>query len=270
MTENADAPSGAIPGGCGWADLVRELDTWHAAGRCATFWWRDDDAMTTGPTLDRLVALHRDTAVPLALAVVPAQADPRLSAELAAYPEISVLQHGYDHANHATPGDKKSEIGDGRIADEVARQLGDGRDTLRALFADKALPVLVPPWNRIGDAALKALPGLGFVGLSRYKARSREVVGPGIRQVNCHVDIVDWRGTRGFIGEYRALDLVVGHLSARRRGECDADEPTGLLTHHRVLDEAGWDFAAAFLRRTAAHAAAAWLDAHQLFGKDGR
>jgi hypothetical protein len=58
---------------------------------------------------------------------------------------------------------------------------------------------------------------------------------------------------------------LIGHLRARRLAEVDAEEPTGILTHHLVQDEA----TDAFLRRlaayTGAHRAACWLDATEVF-----
>jgi hypothetical protein len=60
--------------------------------------------------------------------------------------------------------------------------------------------------------------------------------------VNTHVDVIDWHGGRGFLGEAAALDLLIGHLSARRQGRADPDEPTGLLTHHLVHDADTWRF----------------------------
>ena len=39
-----------------WTDLVGEFDKWGEAGRVVTLWWRDDDAVTAGYRLDRLVS----------------------------------------------------------------------------------------------------------------------------------------------------------------------------------------------------------------------
>jgi len=54
--------------------------------------------------------------------------------------------------------------------------------------------------------------------------------------------VIDWKGSRGFVGETAALALLVGHFRARRLGNVDPDEPTGLLTHHLVHDPATWRF----------------------------
>jgi hypothetical protein len=81
----------------------------------------------------------------------------------------------------------------------------------------------------------------GFTGLSRYLPRRSAQI-HGLKQVNTHVDVIDWKGSRGFVGESEALGLLAGHFRARRTGAADADEPTGLLTHHLVHDPATWRF----------------------------
>jgi len=132
-----------------WQALADEAARWHDSGRAADLWWRDDDAVDTGPAADRLIALHRQAGVPLALAVVPAQATQALADRLAEEPGIDLLQHGYGHVNHAPAGDKKSELGPHRPAMMVLGELGTGWLALERLFAGRSLPVLVPPWNRI-------------------------------------------------------------------------------------------------------------------------
>jgi hypothetical protein len=107
-----------------------------------------------------------------------------------------------------------------------------------------------------------ALPGLGFRGLSTFKPRATS---EGLVQINTHIDIVDWPGTRRFVGTDAALAAAVAHLAARRTGTCDGQEPTGLLTHHLAHDEGCREFVADFVRRTRAHAAARWLAADEAF-----
>ena len=57
-----------------WSELTEELDAWATAGRCATLWWRDDDAAQPGPALERLLALSAGHGWPVTLAVIPAKA----------------------------------------------------------------------------------------------------------------------------------------------------------------------------------------------------
>lgn len=121
-----------------WQALSDEVARWRDAGRTADLWWRDDDAADVDPALDRLLAIHRDTAAPLALAVVPARATAALAQRLAGEPGVDVLQHGYAHMNHAAPPDKKIELGLQRPAMIVLGELGTGWMALERLFAAQA------------------------------------------------------------------------------------------------------------------------------------
>jgi len=123
----------------------------------------------------------------------------------------------------------------------------------------------VPPWNRIAATVVAGLANAGFSGLSTYNARASRLAAPGLLQVNTHADIVDWHGSRGFVGEAEALRLVTGHLSARRLSAADGDEPTGLITHHLVHDDACWSFCDRLAEAVAAHQAARWLAAPDIF-----
>ena len=241
-----------------WDALRAELDAWGAAGRTAAFWWRDDDATRPTPALDRLVDLAGGAGVPPALAVIPAQTNPALAAWMAEIAGPVVLQHGYAHANHAGPDAKKIELGADRSRDEILTELREGRVRLGLLFESR-LEVLVPPWNRIDPGLIAALPAAGFAGLSGFGPRAGALAAPGIVQVNCHCDPIDWRGGRGFVGAAAAIGALGAHLAARREGRADADEPTGLLTHHLVMDEECWDFLATLTELLGAHPAARWL-----------
>jgi peptidoglycan/xylan/chitin deacetylase (PgdA/CDA1 family) len=248
-----------------WAALDGELDLWAEAGRAATLWWRDDDAALVTPELERLLDLGARRAVPLALCVIPGRMAPDLGARLAARAGVSVLQHGWRHINHAGPGEGGWELGDHRPLAQVQEDLEAGSLRLAEAFGAQALPVLVPPWNRISDRVRDALPALGLIGLSTFGARERAEPAPGLLQVNVHCDPVKWKRGRGFAGTARALDDLSGHLAARRTGAVDPLEPTGLVTHHLALDPPAWDFVAELLRRTRAHPAAQWLAAAEVF-----
>ncbi|MDX1434056.1 MAG: polysaccharide deacetylase family protein [Gammaproteobacteria bacterium] len=244
-----------------WTALERELDAWGRAGRAATLWWRDDDASAPSPALGRLLDLAARHDKSLAVAVVPARAVPALGELLASVPGHRVLQHGYAHANHAPPGERAVELGGTRERAALLADLAAGYARLGELFAAQLLPVMVPPWNRLSATLLEPLAALGYRTLSAFAARAEPESAPGLRQINCHVDIIDWRGSRGFRGEARVLEQLCAHLRARRLGEADAEEPTGLLTHHLDHDDACWDFLDRLLARTHAHPAARWLDA---------
>ena len=221
-----------------WDDLARECAAWGESGRLATWWWRDDDAVQPTAALEELLRVAHG---PIALAVIPAGLQPDLAPRLRQSREVAVLQHGFAHRNETPAGGRKSEFPDERDLGAVENDLTAGLRKLSESFGAQFLPVLTPPWNRIGGRAVAILQSIGFIGLSRYLPRPAPQV-DGLNLVNTHVDVIDWRGNRGFLGEAAALDLFVGHLRARRAGKVDADEPTGVLSHHLVHDPATWRF----------------------------
>lgn len=260
----------------GWPALQRELDAWREADQVATVWWRDDDAVDCSPALDRLLELAAQNQAPLTLAVIPARATDALAARLArAGARVTVLQHGFAHANHAPKGQKAMELGPHRPGVAICEELARGRAMLNEKFGRQAVPVLVPPWNRIAGEVVSALAALGFRGLSAHTARTAMRPAEGLVACNTHLDVMRWRPERGFLGEDEALDLLIGHLRARRRARAEAsaagtrtaepDEPSGLLTHHLVMDEAAWAFVSRLLGVLADHPAARWSTVDEAF-----
>ena len=245
-----------------WESLSAELDAWAQTGLAATFWWRDDDASTWTPALARLLALSRDLGVPVALAVIPQRLAPELAEHLQGAAEVSVLQHGFSHDDHAGAGEKKAELGDHRSRRLVLDELYRGRSILKQAFGPRFHAVLVPPWNRISPAIRAALSTDDWNGLSTFGPRAAPCLSSGLPVCNTHLDIVHWRGGRGFVGLEAAIGQVVTHLRGRRSGTLDVLEPTGLLTHHLDHDPRCWRFCGEFLRRTRDHPAVEWLDGH--------
>lgn len=260
--------------------LTDELDAWAALGREATLWWRDDDAADRGAALERLLHLQGTRAVPLGLAVVPMAATPALAAAVLATPAqntpdmaapgVAVLQHGYAHRNHAPDTEKKIELGTHRRADHVIGELGMGWQRLEDLFGDRAVAALVPPWNRIAPYLVPILPEIGYSGLSAFTPRAKARPVARLTQVNTHADIMTWRPTRAFAGAAIATARIVEHLEVRRQRHVpDPDEPTGILTHHLVHDDAAWRYLDSLFACLNEHPAARWLTPHDLFGRAG-
>ena len=81
--------------------------------------------------------------------------------------------------------------------------------------------MLAPPWNRFADSLLPVLAESGIGGISRIKPREAAFPIPPVFESNVHVDLVAWRGDRGFVGETAALGGLVTHLRARRCGAVD-------------------------------------------------
>ena len=245
-----------------WKDLARELHSWRDAGRVATFWWRDDDATHETDALERLLSASSQARAPVALAVIPRDADDRLRQRLVHAPTASVLQHGWGHDNHAPDDQRKEEYGPHRPREQMLRELAEGWRRIAAF--DRSLPVLVAPWNRMDAELVPYLPDAGLSGVSTLGPRQAGEPVPGVRCTNVHVDIIQWEEHR-FIGDDAALDQVLGHLTARRQGQVDATEPTGLMTHHLVHDDGCWGFLSRFLSETASHPAVRWLSPREAF-----
>jgi hypothetical protein len=236
-----------------WVSLDAALDRRGAdGGTPLAFWWRDDDLDEPSEALDRLLAVRRQAAIPLSLAVIPATARTALRELLDPEEEVTVLQHGYDHRNHAKPGEKKAELAAGRGRVGLVAQLTEGRRRLEGLFPVQFRPVLVPPWNRIAPDVVPLLHPAGYVGLSTYAGSKRPAAAPGLIRADCHIDIVDWRGGRGFLGTEACLALAVKAVES-------GAPAVGLLTHHLVVDRAGWDFVDTFVIHIRAHLAARWV-----------
>jgi hypothetical protein len=143
------------------------------------------------------------------------------------------------------------------VPDVILAELEHGRALLRDAFGAAFLAVLVPPWNRIEPALIARLGAFGFCGLSTFGRRQNEAAA-GLPQVNTHLDPIDWRGSRLFIGETAALERLCTAL--------DPDEPIGILSHHLVMDEDGWRFLDQLLAMLARHPATRLCAADDLFG----
>jgi hypothetical protein len=232
-----------------WGALEAEVRRRDEAGRPVEFWWRDDDASVSNKALERLLGLSRSHRVPVALAVIPQDAEADLFKRL--HEHVTLLQHGTDHRNRAAAGEKKTEYPGTEPATAALARISAGLKKLSGVSA--FIPVLAPPWNRIREDLLDKLPGIGIRGISAYGARARREPAPGLRQVNTHVDIVAWRAGRRFVGEEQALSQAIKWLAS--------GEPVGWLTHHAVHDTQTWDF----LERLFTMRGVRWLSAAEAF-----
>ncbi len=249
--------------------LRQELDSWADSGDSASFWWRDDDAGEETAQLHRLDALSQEFEVPVSVAVIPARLQDSLPRYLQIRQHFSVLQHGYAHSSFAAKGSKKIEIGGDRSTATIQSELSAGFQQLSSVFEGQFVPVLVPPWNRIESRTYRALAGAGFSGLSSMWARATAYPLEGLLQVNTHLDPVNWRHDRSFIGEAPALAQLRDHLYARRTELPDGAEPTGILTHHLSQTDEVWAFVRALLKMLHRHPAVRWLNAKEIWGTQG-
>lgn len=247
-----------------WAPLRAELDLWQAEGRRIRLWLRDDDAVAPTAQLDRLAGLSEHFGLPILLAVIPFLAEPALALRLRTMPLLLPAQHGTWHRNHAPTGDKKSEFGRHRPAETVLAEIDAARSRLVELFGAAALPVFVPPWNRIDPELAAALPALGFAGMSCFR---NFALGPrgGPALANTEIDIMDWH--RGRVGRpaVEIADEIRALLERRRLSRSCEEAVLGLLLHHRDHDEPAWSFLERLLGLAAGHPAVVFADPRMLF-----
>lgn len=248
----------------GWIDLFAELDRWQRAGRTARIWCRDDDAQRVTTALERLVELSELHGIPLLLAVIPEGAEPELAAHIAASgAPVTVAQHGIAHRNNAPAGEKKTELHDGMLDDPgFVPALLAGRRHLDDLFGSAFLPVMVPPWNRIGPGIAGQLAGWGYAGFSADGPPRPEA--GGLPQANTHLDLIDWRADKTFIGPERALTGLIDQLVQRRESSASG-AAIGLLTHHLDHGRPLWAFLSQLFGLLGGHPAVHWTDPSDLF-----
>jgi hypothetical protein len=256
-TTMSRAAPGSVPEAA-WRRLSASLDRWAAAGRRAPIWWRDDDAVAPGPALDRLLALTRRAEAPLVLAVIPAGVEPALADRLAERDadHVTIAQHGWSHANHAPPGEKKAELGDHRPAATVWAELAEGRQRLTWLLGAQAGAMLVPPWNRLGTEVAGGLARLGYGAVSLF-GDAAPPVDPAVDVINTQCDPIAWKAGRGLAPD--ALDDLTDTLDARLgAGKAGDAPPVGLLTHHAAHNGDVWGFVERLAATIAEHPGARW------------
>jgi hypothetical protein len=123
------------------------------------------------------------------------------------------------------------------------------------------VPVFVPPWNRLAAAFLPLLAASGLRGVSAMARPAAAAMPAGLAAIDAHVDVVAWRGDRGFVGAAVALGGLVAQLRARRLGRPDATGPVGILTHHLIMDRATAAFLERLVALTTGHGAVRWAAA---------
>ena len=249
-----------------WQTLNNELDAWDASGKVADLWWRDDDAVTVGSKLDKLISITESTG--LLLAVIPAHAKAELASAVNAVSHVKAAQHGYAHINHAERGKGLGawELGLHRGEQVVLDELVHGRSLLETLFEDNFIPVIVPPWNRMDAALLAPVADRGFKGVSRFGPRDTSIQSKSFSVINSHCDPIRWKTGAKFKGELKTINQLVEHLHARRTGTVDATEPTGYLTHHIDMSDDSWAFSEQLVRQINNHPGARWCsDVASLF-----
>lgn len=243
-----------------WAFLHDELEHWQRAGKFARLWLRDDDAVTVTPALQQLASLCAAHGIPYLIAAIPARADESLAAFLSQQGLAKVAAHGWSHCNHVGAA-AKAEFPVDRPPAEILHDLNAARARIDRLFGAQAVPIYVPPWNRIAPEVAALLPAAGFRAVSALGRENGATA--KLRQVNVHLDIIDWHVSRGGRLPDELVAELASHLAWARQERASA---IGILTHHLVHDGAAWRFLEELLAETVGHAAVRWIGPRDLLG----
>ena len=179
---------------CAQHRLLQLLSEAAKRPRPLAFWWRDDDAETVTPALERLLLLARRHGLPLALAVVPERATEDLANRLCQASRTSVCCSTAGATATTLPPAR------GRWSSAITVRSGEVVEELRAGFGrlTSAVSAEVSPGARSTlEPHLRRRAGRQ----RRYRPCGRlSTFGPAPRddphQVNTHLDIFEWRPER--------------------------------------------------------------------------
>jgi hypothetical protein len=267
-----------------WEDAQRELDCWAMQGLRVAFWVRDDDAFRTSDQLARLHELAENHDITIGLAVIPAKLHPCLPRYIISKDgqRFHPMCHGWQHINHARAGRRPAEFGRER---PISALLKDAQLAYRA-FSNHfggADVVFVPPFGRISRALVRALPEIGFSGisgaagwlerklshLSDWNIRIPTVGSlcrSDVPRLDVQIDPIDWRD-RTAHNPAMISQTLVRCLRARRNGLLASSLPIGLVTHHLDHDESVWRACDALVRLLRRHEAVKFLHVCQFFSR---
>lgn len=256
---------GRLEAGHPWAGLDREVARWRRSGHVAHFWWRDDDARRPSPALEKLCQLSQAHVAPVALAVIPDVDLTELAAAIVERRLISVIQHGCDHVDRNVTGGFSSEFSPSSPPREIAPVIEGAWGRLSKMA--RAAAIYAPPWNVLTDNVSNALALTSLEAVSLYGAARPSK--NGLPLINTHVDIMSWRPAR-FRGAETILRRIETLMRARRKAS-SWDQEIGILTHHKNLDGAAWEFLQAFLEWTmTSRPTVSWRAAADLLGSARR
>jgi hypothetical protein len=198
--------------------------------------FRDDDAGWGTDRLRALLDVFARHDLPLDLAVIPAELDEELAAELrarVASQRLHLHQHGFAHRNHE-PNGRKYEFGPHRSPAQQRRDIEAGAARLAQLLGTAPEPIFTPPWNRCTPDTGHALVALGFRVLSR-ESRAERLGIEGLDEVPIRVDWV----------KPDAIERLACAIGEGGR--------TGVMFHHDEMDAADLARADELLARLAGH-----------------
>lgn len=200
------------------------------------FFHRVDDVGPEDEAVHGVLALLQQRGEPAIAAVIPGHLRQGTVRAMRKLPDVAVFQHGFEHVNHARPGEWNDEfpasLGAGRIEEDLSRG--------RAMLEDRigvSVKGYVPPWNRTSGLAHAAMGRLGFEVISgnrRYRPRT------AVPRRDISVDVV----TCCSPVQFRRIEDILGDIrAAQARGG-----PVGIMYHVQRTGGDGIRFVERLLR----------------------
>ena len=223
-----------------FSDLVRLTQD---AGLKTSVWWRDDDVFDDTKELNRLLHFSEKHDVPVHLAVIPKHLTDDARVLIKSNRNITVLQHGYAHVNHAKNGAPLNEFSLDREIEVMLNEIRCGFTKLSEVFDEQFLPLFVPPWGHVALPVIERLHKIGFVGVSLIGDNIKNY--PNLNNMNVHIDIHSWR-TNSEISydviikpfERIANDFI--KIISTEKFRSNGYLNIGVLTHSQIMHENDW------------------------------
>ena len=244
--------------------LDLELNEWSKNSNIAQIWWRDDDLHEPTVALDLLLETSSTLSFNPLLAVIPFLTSKDLPSILISS-GLGAGVHGFRHVNYEGSSKKKSEFGPSRRLQDQINDIANARQALYHLLGASVFNCFVPPWNRLSNNLIPHLPRLGFSTLSAFGDRNSELPCPNLVQINTHVDVIDWKRKRAFIGGESMAAKISNQLMQMRLRLSSKPEPLGLLSHHLQMKKEDWLEFQTVCLALENHPAAHLIDPQELF-----
>jgi hypothetical protein len=208
----------------------------------ATIFFRADDVAIPSAKQDQLLQLFARQDTPLCAAIVPAwlnlsRWDTVCRQVHGKHHLFAWHQHGWNHRNHQSAGEKKQEFGPAATSQQKYRNIVRGRDKLVDIIGEHFLPVFTPPWNRLDQDTLHILKELGFRAISRYRSAKFASL-PGLPDLPANVDL----HTRKEASADAGWQVFLSELD-----QALATGLAGLMIHHQRMNAAAFAFLDALL-----------------------
>ncbi len=221
-----------------WLEPLRtSLRQVESEGRSVKVFVRDDDVDDDEASLRQLLDLFCELETPINLEIIPGLLTDSAIATLNRHhqlrPDLFELnQHGWLHVNHESEG-RKCEFGVSRSYDRQLADIRRGQEVLQNAFGEAFSPVFTPPWNRCTEETHRALDQLGFAAISKLRGK-QSVSGYNFRELSVTLDIFRWKDG----ATMKPAEELIEELTFQLREL----EMVGIMLHHKVMDEAAFEF----------------------------